>query len=105
MMVHGRYIKMYEDKKNEFAAKDMCFDMEFEGLPSLVINRIGESSHFFDSVFDNRKYKLIVQFGFVGDGWRLSFRTQRKTIDCAKIAEKFGGGGHKKAAGAFVKGG
>src|SRR5205823_4612526 len=36
-------------------------------------------------------------------GFKISFRS-RSRVDCSKIAEKWGGGGHKAAAGAFVKG-
>lgn len=36
-------------------------------------------------------------------GFKISFRS-RCAVDCSKLAEKFGGGGHKAAAGAFVKG-
>ena len=36
-------------------------------------------------------------------GFKLSFRS-RCAVDCSKMAEKFGGGGHKAAAGAFVAG-
>ena len=36
-------------------------------------------------------------------GFKISFRS-RCHVDCAKLAEQFGGGGHKAAAGAFVKG-
>lgn len=36
-------------------------------------------------------------------GYKLSFRS-RCELDCAKVAEQFGGGGHKKAAGAFLAG-
>jgi len=36
-------------------------------------------------------------------GFKLSFRS-RCAIDCSQIAEQFGGGGHKAAAGAFVPG-
>ena len=34
-------------------------------------------------------------------GFKISFRS-RCEVDCSKIAEQFGGGGHKKAAGAFL---
>jgi bifunctional oligoribonuclease and PAP phosphatase NrnA len=34
---------------------------------------------------------------------KVSFRS-RCSVDCSKLAEQFGGGGHKAAAGAFVKG-
>jgi len=37
------------------------------------------------------------------DGFKISFRS-RCAVDCSKLAEKWGGGGHKAAAGAFLKG-
>jgi phosphoesterase RecJ-like protein len=36
-------------------------------------------------------------------GFKLSFRS-RCAVDCSKLAEQYGGGGHKAAAGAFVPG-
>ena len=36
-------------------------------------------------------------------GFKISFRS-RSQVDCSKLAEQFGGGGHKAAAGAFVPG-
>jgi phosphoesterase RecJ-like protein len=36
-------------------------------------------------------------------GFKISFRS-RSGVDCSKLAERYGGGGHKAAAGAFVKG-
>ena len=38
-----------------------------------------------------------------GGGFKISFRS-RCDVDCSKLAENFGGGGHKAAAGAFVSG-
>ena len=37
----------------------------------------------------------------VGGGFKISFRS-RCELDCSRLAEQFGGGGHKKAAGAFL---
>jgi phosphoesterase RecJ-like protein len=34
-------------------------------------------------------------------GFKVSFRS-RSELDCAALAERFGGGGHRKAAGAFI---
>jgi phosphoesterase RecJ-like protein len=36
-------------------------------------------------------------------GFKISFRS-RSAVDCSRVAEKFGGGGHKAAAGASVQG-
>ena len=35
--------------------------------------------------------------------FKISFRS-RSSVDCSKLAEQFGGGGHKAAAGATVPG-
>jgi phosphoesterase RecJ-like protein len=36
-------------------------------------------------------------------GFKVSFRSQ-SGVDCSRLAEKFGGGGHRAAAGARVDG-
>ncbi len=36
-----------------------------------------------------------------GGGYKISFRS-RNDVNCAEVAQQFGGGGHKKAAGAFL---
>jgi bifunctional oligoribonuclease and PAP phosphatase NrnA len=36
-------------------------------------------------------------------GFKISFRSRTPQVDCSKLAETFGGGGHKAAAGAFLK--
>jgi phosphoesterase RecJ-like protein len=38
-----------------------------------------------------------------GGGFKISFRS-RSAVDCSRLAEQWGGGGHKAAAGAFVAG-
>jgi phosphoesterase RecJ-like protein len=38
-----------------------------------------------------------------GGGFKISFRS-RSAVDCSKLAEQYGGGGHKAAAGAFLPG-
>ncbi len=38
----------------------------------------------------------------IGGGYKISFRS-RTAIDCSRLAEQFGGGGHQKAAGAMLK--
>lgn len=45
----------------------------------------------------------VIMVEQLGGGFKLSFRS-RCELDCSQLAEKFGGGGHKAAAGAFIKG-
>lgn len=47
---------------------------------------------------------VAVDAGKVGDKFKLSFRSRTPTVDCSQLAERFGGGGHKAAAGASFDG-
>jgi phosphoesterase RecJ-like protein len=44
----------------------------------------------------------VIFVGQPSGGFKLSFRSKCE-MDCSEVAEKFGGGGHKAAAGAFVE--
>ena len=53
--------------------------------------------------YDPKKHDMILTYNYNGSGWCYGFYTDKKAhpeINCAEIAEKFGGGGHKAAAGA-----
>lgn len=45
----------------------------------------------------------VIMIGQVRGGYKLSFRS-RCGMDCNEVAQQFGGGGHKAAAGAFLDG-
>ena len=45
----------------------------------------------------------VIFVGQIRGGFKLSFRS-RCGMDCNEVAQQFGGGGHKAAAGAFVEG-
>ena len=45
----------------------------------------------------------VIMVEQVGGGFKLSFRS-RCDVECSAVAETFGGGGHKAAAGAFLEG-
>ena len=44
----------------------------------------------------------VILVGQPAGGFKISFRS-RGALDCSEMAQKFGGGGHKAAAGAFIK--
>ena len=44
----------------------------------------------------------VILVGQPAGGFKISFRS-RCALDCSKLAQQFGGGGHKAAAGAFIK--
>ncbi|MEM9644418.1 MAG: DHH family phosphoesterase [Planctomycetota bacterium] len=45
----------------------------------------------------------VIFVGQIRGGYKLSFRS-RCGMDCNEVAQQFGGGGHKAAAGAFIEG-
>lgn len=57
-------------------------------------------------VFDKNKHDMICTYNYNGKVWVYGFYTDVKShpeVNCAKIAESYGGGGHKGAAGAENK--
>ena len=51
----------------------------------------------------NGSKAAVIFVGQIRGGFKLSFRS-RCGMDCNKVAEQFGGGGHKAAAGSFLEG-
>ena len=77
-------------------AKKMSFETEFHGYTCLAVNTALANMSFFDSVRSS-KYDMYIVFAYNGTNFTYSLYSE--TIDVAKIAEEYGGGGHKGAAG------
>jgi len=74
------------------------FEVEFEGLRGIVcMGRRG--SEVFNSMVDF--YDVLIPTQYDGHTWNLTLYpgAKRPDLDCAAIALKYGGGGHKGAAG------
>lgn len=76
--------------------KSWSFFTEFEGYKVIACNAGSVSSQLFDSVEED--CDLMMPFCFDGRQWKVSIYT-KKDIDCSELAKKYGGGGHKQAAG------
>lgn len=72
------------------------YESVFEDFPVYVLNKRG-NSFMFDSVID--RYPLVVSWIYDGHNYVYSLYSTSSNINCASIAEKYGGGGHKGAAG------
>ena len=48
--------------------------------------------------------RVAVRLIEAGEGIRIALRSKDSEIDVSKVAQKFGGGGHKMASGAFIDG-
>jgi len=80
--------------------KQQAFTFEFEGLRFLTVIGGEKGSHRFKSIWDPTKYDgmMVIQF-IKGDTWKYSLYADGSDVDMSEIAKKYGGGGHKGAAG------
>jgi oligoribonuclease NrnB/cAMP/cGMP phosphodiesterase (DHH superfamily) len=92
----GQISLKYRDNYYAELVKSWSFFTEFEGHKVIACNAGSVSSQLFDSVSED--YDIMMPFVFDGKQWTVSLYT-KKDIDVSEIAKKYGGGGHKKAAG------
>lgn len=92
----------YRTNLNRELVESWAFYTSFEGYRAIACN-VGSaySSQVFDIVDDNT-YDIMLVFNFDGCMFSVSIYT-KKDIDCSEIAKKYGGGGHKNAAGFQVQ--
>lgn len=100
----GNLILKYQKQENEKYAKSCAFEMTFEGYRAICINKMLTNSQLFESVYSPDEHDIMIAFGLRKNGlWTMSFYTTKEDVDCSLIAKRFGGGGHKQAAGATFK--
>lgn len=97
----GKLILNYEKSQNEKFCKAYSFYTEFEGYKAIAVNKGFTNSQLFDSVQED-DYEIMITFcrlELPAKKWTVSMYTKRDDIDVGIIAKKYGGGGHKQAAG------
>lgn len=95
----GDTINMYKNSFNKKACNQLAFEVELEGLKGIGCN-IYSGSTVFDSIPNLYEvYDFASTFTYNGKTWTVSLYTERKDLDVSEIAKKYGGGGHKGAAG------
>lgn len=100
---NGKIVQKYMNQMNADAAKTMAFEVEFEGLRFICINK-GGGSHSFDTVYNPEKHDAMLSFVYTNKKeWGVSMYATKKDIDVSVIAKKYGGGGHVGAAGCTTK--
>lgn len=101
MVEKGRAILSYIHNRNYRLVRAQAFVSEFEGYKCICANIPQGYSEFYDSLDNLQDYDVMVNFFMNKKNlWNLSFYTAKDDIDVSKLAAKFGGGGHAKAAGA-----
>ena len=99
---NGRILLSYESSQNEKFCRAYAFETELYGLSAVCANKGFTNSKVFDSVYDPKKYHLMITFCRLkppAGKWTVSIYSTREDVDCGSIAKSFGGGGHKGAAG------
>lgn len=92
----GKVIKQYIDIDNIQYRDDWSFESRIDGHKALVVNKRSGSWIFGDRYND---YPVCCTFVFDGLNYSYSVYSSHDDVDCSAIAKKFGGGGHRGAAG------
>lgn len=100
----GKAILSWIRIRNYRLVRAMVFESELNGLTCICANMPQGYSEFFDSVENLESYDFMVNFYMdKKQGWKMTFYTLRDDLDVSLIAASYGGGGHRKAAGASTK--
>jgi oligoribonuclease NrnB/cAMP/cGMP phosphodiesterase (DHH superfamily) len=94
---YGKISIKYRNNYYVGLVKAFSFCIQFEGYKTIVCNAGSVSSQLFDSI--REEYEIMMTFVFDGKMWNFSLYTKNKDIDVSEIAKKYGGGGHRQAAG------
>lgn len=92
----GKTIKKYIDQDNNYYRNHFAYESIIAGNKALVVNKKSNSWIFGDKY---NQYPIVCVWVFNGSKYSYSIFSNNSEIDCSKIAESYGGGGHKGAAG------
>ena len=93
----GKIAKKYSANINKEYCKNFAYVAEVEGNKCIVLNKKDGGSLVFGDLI--KEYPMSMVWAFDGEYYQYSIYSQDPNIFCNKIAEKYGGGGHKGAAG------
>jgi len=99
LVAEGKICLRYEEQINRKYCERYVFETELEGLKAIAVNKGISNSKLFKGFYDPRKHDIMITFCYLGDKWTVSLYSDKKGIDVSIIARKYGGGGHKGAAG------
>jgi oligoribonuclease NrnB/cAMP/cGMP phosphodiesterase (DHH superfamily) len=95
----GLIVQAAQEQSHAGVCKMAGFDLEWEGLRWTAVNGPYRGSMVHKSRFDHIKHDAMLGFYWTGSLWMLSLTTDKPDVDVSSIAKKYGGGGHKGAAG------
>jgi len=105
LLSNGMVIDEYLTQYRESYSKSFAFETEFEGHLCLAINAGRTNSKMLENMFDKEKYGCMIIFCRNGKrkSWTVSlYGPGDGKFHCGELAQKYGGGGHRGAAGFFI---
>lgn len=100
----GKMILSYVAQTSARYMHSHAYEIQFEGLRTLAVNVGNVSSKFFESMYDPAKHDLVIAYSYIrGQFWGITLYSDKPEVNCAVLAKKYGGGGHKGAAGFSCK--
>ena len=91
----GVAIEKLQRNRHKELVKSFAHEVKLDGYKGLAVNIGRESSKLFDSVKENYDFFTT----YIYDGKQYTVSLYSKNINVYEIAVKYGGGGHRKAAG------
>ena len=99
----GEVVLDYLQSEQYDYVKAYSFETEINGYRVIAANRGIGGKKLFDSVWDSSKYDIACTFcRLPSQKWTVSLYSDKPNVDVSKIAVKYGGGGHRGAAGMQV---
>jgi hypothetical protein len=96
----GHAIYTYLKKDHKKYAEGFSFETVLDGHTCICCNRGVVNSELLRSVWDEKRHDMMITFCRTPDKlWNVSLYTTHDGVNCGKIAQKYGGGGHRGAAG------
>ncbi len=96
LLKEGRIINRYVEAFNKEYLDNNGYESEIDGHKCYVVNIDSNSWVFGDLI---NKYDVVLIWTFDGEVYDYSIYSANKSIDCSKIASRYGGGGHPGASG------
>jgi hypothetical protein len=95
----GIFIQQYEAKQSAIYCKATAFEIEFEGLKCICVNKALTNSIVFASVYDPKKHDAMISFYRNKREWKVSLYSTHSHVDVSEVCKRWGGGGHAGASG------
>lgn len=100
LLANGRILEYTTAEANASLMADVSFELEWEGLRFLAINKPRGNSRTFAAGV-KPEHDALLTFYWLRNKWRISLyhAPHRTDVDLSVIATKYGGGGHRGACG------